>query len=523
MLDYLPEIIGFHLDLKYHMPNKQWLMEWLERLPDWGINTLLIEYEDKFPFQKCPFVCDPDAFTPDELKQFLAKARGLGIRTIPLVQSFAHLEFALSHEKLAHLREAPDVLNQICASNPEAIQFVFDLYNEVLEYHQDDEFFHCGADEVRQMGHCEKCKKWLEESGEVSVWLTHTKKLLDLVIKAGKRPIVWDDIFWKDPYKIENSGLPKETILHGWNYAIMELGPKNEETEHSEFGHVSGGNIPTIDVYQKAGYQTLAAPCINYGQLFPRHGGSVDNTRAWAQKVHQSKMLGMINTSWSSFHVPWQTQDLYLAVTGALCKDSLADIDDEYVTKWYENEYHGDAAGIASVLEEFCALWEVRMPDYKRPFSPMVYCYMNLILHYKSLEDRGKCGAYPRDWSVDFCDVYRRGVENVKKGDLDPIFERLDAVLDSYGKAAAAFRKLAGTAKTRKEEAEAVATFAELKDLSARIFALLVRGDGERQTLYQEVITIKPELEKALAYAFEPLGQHRMMRCWWEPMEDVLK
>ena len=62
---------GIHLDLKYHMPRKDALLDWLKRLPGYGINTLLIEYEDKFPFQKYPFLSDPDAFTSEELTTFL--------------------------------------------------------------------------------------------------------------------------------------------------------------------------------------------------------------------------------------------------------------------------------------------------------------------------------------------------------------------------------------------------------------------------------------------------------------------
>ncbi len=41
---------GIHLDLKYAVPNKAYLRKWIETLPAWGIDTILIEYEDAFPF-----------------------------------------------------------------------------------------------------------------------------------------------------------------------------------------------------------------------------------------------------------------------------------------------------------------------------------------------------------------------------------------------------------------------------------------------------------------------------------------
>ena len=117
-------ICGIHLDLKYLISNKAYLNGWVRELPQLGINTLLIEYEDKFPYEKYPFLQHPDAYTPSELRQFLAIARDAGLRIIPLMQTLSHLEFAFAHPQLAHLREAPHIPTQIDPTNPQAVQFV---------------------------------------------------------------------------------------------------------------------------------------------------------------------------------------------------------------------------------------------------------------------------------------------------------------------------------------------------------------------------------------------------------------
>ena len=62
-------IIGIHLDLKFVMPRKAYLHDWVRRLASYGVNALLIEYEDKFPFSKYPFLRAADAFTEEELIQ----------------------------------------------------------------------------------------------------------------------------------------------------------------------------------------------------------------------------------------------------------------------------------------------------------------------------------------------------------------------------------------------------------------------------------------------------------------------
>ena len=189
-------IAGIQIDFKYLMNKKGFLNTLLDWLPKQGINTILLEYEDKFPYRKYPFLKADDAFTPAELKAFLHKARANKLRVIPLVQSLSHMEFAMDHPELAHLSEAPDIPTQICPSNPESVEFIFDLIREVLEYHREDEFFHCGADETWFLGTCEKCAAWKDEKGIVKMWAEHERKILDFIVGQGKRPIVWDDIFW---------------------------------------------------------------------------------------------------------------------------------------------------------------------------------------------------------------------------------------------------------------------------------------------------------------------------------------
>ncbi|MEI6424994.1 MAG: family 20 glycosylhydrolase, partial [Lentisphaerota bacterium] len=319
-------MIGIQIDLKYNMYEKGYLLDLLDKIKSYGINTILLEYEDKFPYRKYPFLKADDAFTPAELKAFLHKARSNNLRVIPLVQSLSHMEFALDHPELAHLSEAPDIPTQICPSNPESVEFIFDLIREVLEYHQEDEFFHCGADETWFLGTCGKCADWKSEKGIIKMWAEHEKKILDFVIGQGKRPIVWDDIFWKDFESINSVDIPKQTVLMCWNYNITSLRSKSDSND-SEFGG-SGELLKQIGIYRNAGYDCIGCPCCNYGQIFPRHSTSLANTKVWAQKSASSDMLGVINSSWACFHTPLQCQLPFFSATAELLRDPELKIDE---------------------------------------------------------------------------------------------------------------------------------------------------------------------------------------------------
>ena len=516
---------GLQLDFKYHSPNKTYLLEWVKRLPAWGINTLLLEYEDAFPFRKYPFLAGPDAFTPAELREFLATARGVGLTLIPLIQTHAHLEFALVHDELAHLREKPEILHKICAQKPEAVQFVKELLTEVIEYHQEDRYIHLGADEVCNTGFCEACEKRIGEVGAVQMRADHLTPLLEWVIAQGKRPIIWDDMFWKNFEAVRTAGLPRGTILHAWNYNITSLTPKNADVADLEMGG-AGGVLKQVDVYRDAGFDCIAAPCYNWGVVFTRHTNSLKNTQVWAQKIQANGMLGMLNTAWAVFHIPLQMLNLYVAATGVLCRNPAAVLDDGWQERWMEREFGGPAKGVPEALEILSAAWEIPAPAYERPFTPLVYGYMNMVFHYPGRnKDRWLRGAYPHDWSeIDFVAMYLKGIEESRKyPKQDEIFKTLDEKLAAYPKAVAAMKAMADGATRYRDEARMMAVFAELKYISLRVFAHVMRGDGAAASLLGELVTLETPLKDALAQAWEPVGRARMWRAFYEPMVGVLK
>ena len=517
-------LIGLHLDLKYTMPDKMYLLDWLRRLPGYGINALLLEYEDKFPYRKYPFLADEEAFTPDELREFLDTARGAGLQVVPLVQTISHLEFALNHPELAHLREAEDMPTQVCPSKPEGVAFVKDLIGEVLAYHEDDALFHLGADEAWHLGRCEPCAAWRERDGVVQMWLQHEKPLMDLVIARGKRPMVWDDIFWNDPELVRTSGLPREVILHAWNYNITVLAEDSTDDTDLEYGG-AGGLLPQIEVYNDAGYDSVAAPCINYGQLFPQVDGSLNNTRAWAVKMQRAGMMGMLNTAWAVFHIPLPIDNAFVAATGRLCRDPKAATNDAWLEQWLADEFGARTDGLAQALRDLGEHWFVRVPGWGRPFAP-VYGYTNMAAWWPGgQEERRARGAYPVDWDpIDFVALFAKGIAAMraseKRGETEA---EMDRFIANYTAAAPVVRAFAGSATRHTDEAALFAEMADLKLITAQAVSHLVRDDGDAAGLAAALKALQPKLEATLAPFMMPKGVGRMLRVWIEPTVAILR
>ena len=497
-------VVGIHLDLKYLMPRKAYLLDWVRALPAWGINTLLLEYEDKFPFRKHSFLRAEGAFTPEELREFLAVARGASLRVIPLVQTLSHLEFALAHTELAPLREAPDTLTQICPGNPDAIRFVHDLLDEVLAFHEQDEWFHIGADEAWSLGVCPACAARAAQQGKTGFWAEHTRAMCARVQARGKRPLVWDDALWKDP--AGERELPREAILCSWHY-----GATAREPESALFRCAAQ--------YRRSGRAFLGIPCANWGVLFPRRQHTLDNAAAVAGAVREHGGMGVINSAWACFHVPLPAYAMQIAATAELLRGG------ELTREWEENFFAGEfgvrAPGLCDALEALGRLWEVAVAGLDRPITPMTHGCMDLVLHFpRGHQDRVRNGAYPLDWdTIDFCALYLRKLDLLRALPADHAFHAdLALALRDYATAVPVLENLAARATRRRPEAALLAALGRFKWLAVRALARQLDPTRRDAPLDAELAACRPGLERTLGDFYEPASVRRFLRMHADPV-----
>jgi Glycosyl hydrolase family 20, catalytic domain len=504
MLSY--PIVGVHLDLKYVMPSKAYLWRWVRDLPTFGINTLLLEYEDKFPFQRHPFMREVGAFTTDELRDFLSAARAVGLRVIPMVPTLSHLEHALAHEELAPLRQAPDVITQIDPANPDAVGFVLEMIDEVLEFHQEDEWFHIGADEA-----------WHLRQSAVdarAAWAQHTAIVARHVVSRGKRPIVWDDALWSDPSSITSCDLPKQTIVSSWNYTAGD-------SESSVQKHAC-----RLESYRAAGFDTLGQPCLNWGEMVPRLDHCLQNTRGWMLATSRCGSLGVINSAWAVFHVLPHAQCLTIAATGRLANDPLTPFDDASLATLLAQRY-GVTAEVAIDAVRGMRLaspsWE--HPDHEagRPITPILYGYMDLSSWFGSQSRRRAVGSYPHDMSTpDYDEIFRRKLRILRHDNADgSVGRRLDELVLEFRRAVASLSALDRVAARNRDEAAYLTLASELKLTQAMLLREWLGGPVSLATT-EAWLGLGDRLNEVMAPFVEPPWRWFPPRVWWEPTTNYL-
>lgn len=277
------KIKGFHLDLRVQVMKMPALKDFAKKLSENGINTLVMEWEASYPYQKHSVISNQYAYSRADVKSFVAYCNSIGIDVIPLQQSFGHVEYILKHYRYKDLREDQKDYSQVNPLKEEECKALFkDLYTDLISTHT-SQYIHIGGDETYLLGHSDASKKKIAEVGKGRLYGDYLKMLCSLAVSLGKRPVVWADIALNYPDALNE--LPKETILVDWNYG-WDL---NRFGDHEKL--------------MKSGYEIWGSPAIrsspdNY--FLTDWNKHFKNIQTFIPQARDLGYNGMVMTSWST-------------------------------------------------------------------------------------------------------------------------------------------------------------------------------------------------------------------------------
>lgn len=277
------KIKGFHLDLRIQVMKPEALKAFALKLSKSGINTLIMEYEATFPFEKHPLIANRYAYTKAEITDFVKYCSTLGIDVIPLQQSFGHVEYILRFPKYAKLRESNKDYSQVNPMEEKLAKELFkDLFTEMAALHP-SKYIHIGCDETRLLGFSPKSKAKMEKFGVGKLYGDYVKLICDIVLEMGKIPVLWADIALKYPESLKS--LPKGVVFVDWNYG-WDL---NKFGDHKKL--------------MESGFEVWGAPSLrsspdNYNlTTWQKH---FDNIKDFIPQARDLGYTGMVMTSWST-------------------------------------------------------------------------------------------------------------------------------------------------------------------------------------------------------------------------------
>lgn len=273
------KVRAFYLDCRTQVMTVSAIKNFASDLSRKGINTLLIEYEATFPFQKHATLCNHLAFSRGEVREIINHCTSLGIDVIPLQNCFGHSEYILRHDRYAHLREDPKEVSQVCPLKIEEAKKIFrEIFREVAEMHPSP-YFHIGADETYLLGSCAQCSK-VEKS---LLFVNYIKAMCEVVKELGKKPIIWADIILMYPQAVQE--LPKDLIYVDWNYGWAP----------DRFGKLD--NLLKLGVKMWGATALRSAPDNVYLTQWMKH---FENLATFLPFARSHGYEGIIETSWST-------------------------------------------------------------------------------------------------------------------------------------------------------------------------------------------------------------------------------
>lgn len=330
-----PDVLlrGFHLDLKKQMHSYKYLTALVKKLGHYKYNCLLVEYEDKFPYQP-PLQAIPHqyAWSEQQFADFLELCRFHFLEVIPLVQTFGHVSFILQHDEFKHLREVPDNDWSFCPLNPESLELVEEFVTQVAKTHPRAKYFHIGADEVYQLGSCPECKASVADHSMSKLYIDFINAVARVVKRLDKTPVMWSDYLIKYPEALAD--LDPDVVVMYWDYGTTQ----DPETFLNVRGHTPADAIeqtysaemralyepyykipgkpaavkalPFTRYFQDQGYGVMGAPSVNsdFQLTIPQYTKRLPNCTVHARECHAAESLGVVVTSWPVCGCPYETQ-----------------------------------------------------------------------------------------------------------------------------------------------------------------------------------------------------------------------
>ena len=279
-----------HWDLKGYLPKFDVLCEEFRLLSEQKINAVLLEIEDKFCYACAPEVAVEGAYTHEQMRELSRLAKDLHITIVPKLQSIAHVDYILKHERYRSMRENGHIF-QYCPTNEAAQQLWEDMCRELMNCFQEHgPYFHIGADESGYLGQCPQCAKL----GKAGSYKKKVGACVDYVLKQGWTPVMWDDI-------VRNAGhtfTPEEE-----EDLRRELGRK-AVLMYWAYGYGGTGNeFPYLDEFRKDGLRVWGASgfsgCDNWAGSVPPLEIRGKNIDAWTEEAVKKDVECVCATGWT--------------------------------------------------------------------------------------------------------------------------------------------------------------------------------------------------------------------------------
>lgn len=234
-------------------------------------NALLV-MSNYIAWDSAPALRMPGSAPKDLVRQNLETARAYGLETIPLLETFGHVEWMFQNGQNNDLLLDPSAQSRFAYNplEPRTYDVLLPIVDEVLELFN-PRYVHIGHDEVRNVVPFPASSVSFADA-----FIADTRRLHAHLAAAGVRTMMWHDVLLAPDVLPRLADFPKDITVTSWNYN-------------------PAASYPTIDTLSDAGFAVLGASWYD-----------PDNIRSYAQYTAQrrqdnDKVQGMVQTRWTGY------------------------------------------------------------------------------------------------------------------------------------------------------------------------------------------------------------------------------
>lgn len=244
---------------------------------DAGFDSIGLYLEHRFAYPAAPWAAGSGCVTPEVVRTLQNEFKNIQI--VPFINLLGHFEGFLYTEEGKRYREELFQGLQACPCRPKFVALCESLLDDTLDSF-DSNLVHIGGDETWQLGACPQCKAFIESEssdGKATLYGRHFGPLCERVLKAGRRPAIWGDMFRDHPTALDY--IPKETLIFDWQYF--------------------GSCRETAQPYLDKGYEVVGCPALHtYNAAWLHIPESEANVRQIAADAAELNLHGVCVTTW---------------------------------------------------------------------------------------------------------------------------------------------------------------------------------------------------------------------------------
>ncbi len=286
-----PDMIhrGFYHDVtRGRVPTVATLKSLIDKMAYYKMNELQLYIEHTFPFKELGDDVEKFGYlTPSEIKEIDDYCYDNFIEHVPSIATFGHLFELLNKKEYRHLQtvenyEADRLFwmermshHTIDPKNPESIEIIKSLMDQILPLFRSDRFNICG-DETFDL---KEGKYKGEDTGKL--YVDFVKKIIAHLKSRGKKIMMWGDVLLQHPETIDE--LPEDIQLLNWYYS------ENPPEE-------------TFETFEKSGREQIVCPGVSAWIGFTEDVERANqNIIKMCDYGYKHGATGMLNTNWGDF------------------------------------------------------------------------------------------------------------------------------------------------------------------------------------------------------------------------------